>query len=64
MLNTRYSATFLNGEVTSEPNSGNPGKISYLFIYFLRLVVDFLWVTDISNDRISSRKACYCWKLS
>lgn len=39
MLSTRYSATFLNGQVTSEPNSGNPGKMSF---FFLRLVLDFL----------------------
>lgn len=62
MLSTRYSATFLNGQVTAEPNSGNPGKIR---VFFLRLVLDILvGDTDILNDRISSRKACYCWILS
>lgn len=61
MLNTRYSATFINGQVSSEPNSGNPGKMRF---FLLRLVLDFLvGDTDISNGRISSGKACYCWKL-
>lgn len=63
VLSTRYSATFLNGQVTAEPNSGNPGKIRLFFFtdWFLTFLVGD---TDILNDRISSRKACHCWILS
>eukprot|EP00066_Takifugu_rubripes_P024756 XP_011614022.1 PREDICTED: tectonic-2 [Takifugu rubripes] len=56
VLTTRYSAAFLNGQVTSEPNSGNPGY------QVGRPVIAGNENNDIANTTIIQRNSINLWK--
>ncbi|TWW60418.1 Tectonic-2 Precursor [Takifugu flavidus] len=56
VLTTRYSAAFLNGQVTSEPNSGNPGY------QVGRPVIAGNENNDTANTTIIQRNSINLWK--